>query len=254
METITSRKNAQILQLFSLLRDAALRDESGLFAVEGVKLCAEAITAGMVSELFITQQCLDKHPELAVVNYKLVMPHVYERITMLKSPEGVCALCTTQKTTAELKAGGRYLVLYDIQNPDNAGAMIRTAAALCYDGVISCGGVSLTSPKLIRAAAGATFVIPTIKAEPKTIFSMLQQADLRTVATSPSGRTPLSDCNISGGGAIFIGNEGGGLPQDIIDGCSDAVRIEIGGFESLNAAVAAGIIMYHLRNKGEINV
>ncbi len=246
METITSRKNAEVLQLFSLLRDAAIREESGFFAIEGVKLCKEAIAVGAAKELFITENCLNKHPELAVVDYKIVMPHVYDRITLLKSPEGVVARCVSPKSPTELIKGGRYLVLCDIQNPDNAGAMIRTAAALSYDGVISCGGASLTSPKLIRAAAGATFAIPLIQSDTDSFFSMAQQAGLKTVATSPVANTALSDCDAAGGVAILIGNEGNGLPSETIDRCDDSVRIEISGFESLNAAVAAGIVMYRL--------
>ncbi len=247
MEIITSRNNAKIAQLASLLRDAKLRDKSGLFVVEGVKLTREAIAAKNVIELYITEDCLARHGNPNFTNTTIVKSHVYEKLTMLKSPEGICALCARENATLNAKPDGRYLVLCDIQNPDNAGAMIRTAAALGFNGVISCGGSSITSPKLIRAAAGATFVIPHYSMELDEFLNHAKQAELTTVATSPTAKTPLTECNTAKGVAILIGNEGSGLPQDVIKACDCSVKIEITGFESLNAAVAAGIIMYHFK-------
>ncbi len=245
METIKSRQNPKITEISALLRDRKLRKSSGFFVVEGVKCCLEAIEAGLAEELYITPQCLEKHPELAKLRYLTVEEHVYDRITLLKSPEGVCARCRVHVASPQFEKGARYVVLCDIQNPDNAGAMIRTAAAFGFDGVVSCGGVDLTSPKLLRAAAGAAFVIPLYEAEVQQVFELAALAGITTVATSPTAPTSLRDCRIDGGIAIFIGNEGNGLSDETIEQCDESVRIELSGLESLNAAVSAGIVMYH---------
>ncbi len=247
MDLITSRNNVKILHITSLLRDAKLRDESGFFVAEGVKLCREAVAAGVVSELFITEQCHEKNEIKFDGKVNLLKTHVYDKLTTLKSPEGVCALCRTATQAVDLKKDGRYLVLYDIQNPENAGAMIRTAAAFGFDGVIGCKGISLTSPKLLRAAVGASFVIPMLCVGEERLFPLLREGGVTTVATSPAASVGLSGCNITGGVAILIGNEGNGLPQEIITACDHAIKIEITGIESLNAAVAAGIIMYRFK-------
>ncbi len=247
MEIITSRNNRKIILLTSLLRDAKLRQEQDLFVVEGVKLCTEAVVAHSATELFITKRCLEKNPSFCEQNPTIVEPHVYDKLSLLKSPEGVCALCKIPSMPKTLKNGGKYLVLCDIQNPENSGAMIRTAAAVGFDGVVICKGASLTTPGLIRASAGAFFVIPIIETDIETLFSLTQKANIKTVATSPTAKTELSSCNLTDAVAVLIGNEGSGLPKQIIDRCNEAVRIEINGFESLNAAVAAGIIMYHFK-------
>ncbi len=247
MEIITSRNNKKIQQITLLLRDAKQRKEQDAFVVEGVKLCAEAIASQCATELFITKRCLEKNQTFADNNITVVEPHVYDKLTILKSPEGVCAICKVPYMPRSLKKGGRYLVLFDIQNPDNAGAMIRTAASLNYDGVVVCKGVNITNPSLIRASAGAFFAIPLIETDVDNLFSLAESADIKMIATSPKAKTSLADCTVKDSVAILIGNEGNGLSEDIIARCNEAVRIEITGFESLNAAVAAGIIMYHFK-------
>ncbi len=249
-EIITSRKNPGILHVATLLRDTSLRRREKKTVAEGVKLCREANAAGLLHELYITPDCLQKNPEFISDNLTLVMPHVYERMTLLKSPEGVCAVCRFDDKEFIPKPKGRYLVLCDIQNPDNAGAMIRTAAAFGFDGVIACDGVDMTSPKLLRASAGAAFHIPKYELAKEKTFEMFFDTDIKKVATSPSAPIKLDDCCAPNGVAIFIGNEGNGLDKQVVEQCDEAVRIDLVGLESLNAAVSAGIIMHHFTVKG----
>ncbi len=242
---ITSRKNSKILRVAELLRDGSRRLQEGVTVAEGVKLCREAQVTGRLCELYITPECLQKNPEFISDNITIVLPHVYERMTLLKSPEGVCGVCHLEQGELIPKTQGRYLILCDIQNPDNAGAMIRTAAAFGYDGVVGCGGVDTTSPKLLRASAGAAFHIPIHELSIDQALDIFAKTEIKRIATSPSAPTNLVDCLAPDGVAIFIGNEGSGLDPEVIDQCDDAIKIELVGLESLNAAVSAGIIMYH---------
>ncbi len=245
---ITSRKNERVVRTADILR-GKIKDEGGLFAVEGVRQCKDALAAGVLRELFITEKCLGKNLcfDLGDIPVNIVMEHVYERITLLKSPEGVCGLCTLP-IAPTLKSSGRYAVLCDIQNPENVGAILRSAAAFGFDAAVMVGNCAdVTGAKTVRAAAGAVFVLPTMRMSSDEFFTITKTENLRTIAMTSAGDITLDDCAAQDGTAVLIGNEGAGLTSDVISQCDSTVRIELCDFESLNAAVAAGIVLHKFR-------
>lgn len=253
MEIITSRNNKQITDVSLLIKDALQRKKEGLCVAEGVGLCTEAILSGVAVELFCTPEAYEKYPNLfsGSIPYNIVQPHVFLKISQLKNSQGVCCVCRLSVgEVSGLLQNNRYVALCNIQNPENAGAIIRSAVCFGFDGVIVCdSGADITSCKTVRASAGAVFKIPIFCGGVDDIFSTATACGLKAIATAAGDGTPLEDMDIKGGAVVFIGNEGAGLKDEIIKRCSDTISIDIDSFESLNAAVAAGIILYEFRSR-----
>ena len=153
---------------------------------------------------------------------------------------GIDYIKTLPKTT-------NILVCDRIQDPGNMGTMIRTAVAAGYGAVLALPGtVDIYSPKVLRATAGMVFEIPVIYATSEDeLFEMVNETGRRIAVTVPIGGKDYFDERLSSGIALVIGNEGRGASKSIIDRADVKVTIPMNGnIESLNAAVAAAILMY----------
>lgn len=135
------------------------------------------------------------------------------------------------------------------------GMILRTADALGVDAVLSCGSCELYSPKVVRATMGSIFRVPVYEmTDAAALLEELRCHGICSYAAVPDhSAVPLMECDFSGSCAFWIGNEGNGLPADVIGACDASITIPMqGGPESLNAAMAAGICMWEMmKYRGE---
>ncbi len=255
MISVTSRANDNIKLYAKLLSSPKERKRSGLFVLEGVRLIADAVSSGIMPEtVFVTERGLNKEPSLISACEErgcrmfLVTDDIAEYISDTENPQGMFAVCrrrAEKKASDIIRQGGKYIILWEVRDPGNMGTVIRTADAVGIDGIICKGCCDIYSPKTIRAAMGS--VLHTdIAAADEDIFGILSAAGIKSfAAVVDSLALPVNECDFSAGGAVFIGNEGNGLPQSVADNCTFRMTIPMKGrANSLNAAAAAGIIMW----------
>ena len=173
-------------------------------------------------------------------------------------PRGDCRLCgglprcTDPDRTAHRQRHARhsYAVLHQLQDPGNAGMILRTADALGLDGVIYSASCDIYSPKVVRATMGSLFRVPLCCVpEIEPVLAACRDAGVESCAAVVSGQAELvGQCLFRKGTAVVIGNEGNGLPEEVSAACDRRVTIPMHGtIESLNAAMAAGIILWEVQ-------
>jgi 23S rRNA (guanosine2251-2'-O)-methyltransferase len=156
---------------------------------------------------------------------------------------------------AVLAAGGAapfYVVLAGIQDPFNFGAIVRSADVLGADGVfVPTANQSAVTAQVVRSSAGAVNHVPIVQtADLADLIRRLRDRGIACVAATGSATRPASECDLSGPCALVFGNEGTGIQDDVLAACDAQVRIpQVGHVESLNAAVAAGILCYEVRRQ-----
>ena len=248
MKTITSKDNPVYKSACRLTRKK-YRDDAGMYLIEGIG----------IRNIFIRED--RAVPEsFPAEKTSLMDRELFEKLSGTETSQGVIAVADKNITDISSFAGrmgncnGNVVILDRLQDPGNAGTIIRTAEAAGYRAVIVMSGTAdVYSPKVVRAAAGSLFrmqlfsssdmneTVRILKASGKCIVS----ADLDTDVMYNS--VDLSE-NI----ALVIGNEGQGVSRGFLEASDIKVRIPMeGSIESLNAAVAAGILMYQSHNKTE---
>ncbi|OJU16327.1 MAG: hypothetical protein BGN88_15310 [Clostridiales bacterium 43-6] len=258
---ITSRDNKHLKAVSKLLSSARFRKETGLFAVEGLRLCMDAAETGMELEtLFYTPTAYKKNKDSidglfgkAESCYE-VDDAVFAKTADTQSPQGVLCVIRQRPLTMEPKQNGKYIAIEDIQDPSNLGAIARTAEALGADGlVLSAGCCDVYNSKAQRAAMGALFRLPMRIVEDFSGF--LKTASIPSFAAVPdSTATPITECDFSSGAIVLVGNEGNGLKNETISLCTHTITIPMKGrAESLNASAAATILLYEMLKQGTTN-
>ncbi|MEL4105532.1 RNA methyltransferase [Oscillospiraceae bacterium WX1] len=244
MTEIKSRKNPIMAHFKKLGADGDYRRACCEFVCDGGKLLNEAIAAGAEIHAVITSgKCPDALPDAVPVYF--VTPDIIRAISPLKNPQNVIFSCAIPAMPSTIIAAGTYIILDGVQDPGNVGTVIRTADAFKMDGVILTGGCcDLYNPKTVRATMGALFrqrvvlleigAIAALKAQGLALYGAALGGvcrDVRTVSLQNA--------------AIAVGSEGGGLSQALLDLCDARVMIPMApNSESLNAAVAAAILMW----------
>ena len=250
---ITSLANAAVKRIVLLqAKDKARRDE-GLFIVEGVRMYMEVPT-DRLDQVYVTEEFLDKtsaevRDRLSVTGYELVTDEVMKKMSDTVTPQGV--LCTVQTLNYKLddivSPDGLYIILDGLQDPGNLGTIFRTAEAAGVSGIIcSKQTVSIYNPKSVRSTMGTLFRMPFIYVEDliDTIHSM--QADgVQVYAAHLDQSESYDKYNYETATAFVIGNEGAGISREVADASSHYLHIPMeGSVESLNAAIAASILLY----------
>lgn len=267
MERITSRENPQIKRMAKLLASRKAREEEKAFVCEGTRLVLDGVASGETPLLLlVTEQAITRYPALEEVvgtaeRTLLISDELAARLGDTRTPQGVFALfkkLDNWKTAVTIKSGGgkrSFVLLSKVQDPGNVGAVMRSCEAMGVDGLLlSDDCADLYSPKTLRAGMGAVFRLPVrvcenIAAE----ISALRKAGVAVYAAAlrPDAKR-LGRFDFPAASAVVIGNEGGGLDDDIINACDNTVLIPMaGGAESLNAGVAAGILIWELCGKRE---
>jgi TrmH family RNA methyltransferase len=138
------------------------------------------------------------------------------------------------------------LVLAGLQDPGNLGTILRSAEAFGATGIVALPGtVNAWNPKAVRASAGSVFRVPVITAGVEECFSGLREAGVRVLTTAPTGIEAAHKTGLSGAVALLIGNEGSGVPEPLAARADERIAIPCPGpVESLNAAVAASVLLY----------
>jgi TrmH family RNA methyltransferase len=247
MLTITSRENPQIKQICALTSAAKKRRKEGLFVCEGFTLLEEALRRGLEPRAVY---CLDSQahrlPELNCP-CALVNQSVLEKMSDVPAPQGVVFTLPLPEPRTAL-SGSRFLALDSLRDPGNMGTILRTADAFGLDGVILLGDcVDVYSPKVVRSAMGSLF---STKLYAMTAQELRQQLDGLGVpmyaATLAADSRPVTELDLKSS-CVIIGNEAHGVSAETIACCTGSVIVPIQSAESLNAGVAAGILMWEMR-------
>ena len=251
---ITSRENPLIKEAAALVSDKKARKQSGLFVVEGARLCSEACKSGaVVLRLFVTEEAEKKYPEYlsallseAKEVYNISCS-VAEKISDTKTPQGVFAVCRMEEKPFDFSNDGLYVLLSNLQDPGNIGTILRTCEAMDVRGVLLCGCADCFSPKVLRGTMGCIFRLPIkVFSETAEALSLLKDAKVTTYASAlAENALLLPNVKFSQRSCVLIGNEGNGLEHGVIEQCDNVVMIPMPGkAESLNAASAAAIMIY----------
>lgn len=261
LENIITSKDNPTVKLYQRLSSSKKeRLQYGLFVLEGQRIVEDALREESgITQLILTQKAQERFGEellqadLRSTRTIVISNELGNRIASTDTTQGVFAMCRipVQRRVRDIvHSGGRYIVLFGLQDPGNVGMIIRTADALGIDGVILSGCCDLYSPKVIRSTMGSVFRMDTaIENDADALFSELDEAGAVTsAAVIDKDAVLVTECGFEGTQAVFIGNEGNGLPQDIAQRCTRRITIPMqGNINSLNAAMAAGILMWELR-------
>lgn len=249
---ITSAGNAQVKNIIQLNQKAKARREQGLFVAEGKKMFGEAPKA-WVSKVYVTESlCGDEELMKKVSEYphEIVADSVFKQMSDTQTPQGILTVLKKPSYTLEDVLDGEnplVMVLEDLQDPGNAGTIIRTGEGAGVSGVIlTRTSVDVTNPKVIRSTMGSIYRIPFLYVEDVvSLKQIFEEKKIRSYAAHLLGKNSYDGESYKGGTAFFIGNEGNGLTDAATDAADCLIRIPMcGKVESLNAAMAAGILMY----------
>jgi len=205
-------------------------------------LLEEAISAKCEIGAVIVAESAPQHL-LELPNAHLVTDKTFRDLSSTETPQGVLALVRPKQwTSADLLGASALVVVLDgIQDPGNAGAIVRVAEAFCATGaVFRKGTVNPYHPKCVRGSAGSVFRMP--------IVAELDLAGLTVYAALPRVQTLATQVDFRGPCAIIVGSEGRGVSAELVQKAT-GIRIETAGVESLNTAVAAGILLYEARRQ-----
>ena len=250
MDRITSAKNPTVQRLRSL-KDAKARRETGLFLVEGEVMIREALGCGLK---LIELAAEEAHADFAQAvcggaRGFIVTRSLLETICDTRTPQGVCAAFEQPEPVALEALPERIVALDGVQDPGNLGTIWRTADAAGFQALLlGAGGADPLSPKVQRAAMGSGFRVPFCHA-PELAESLiaLRQRGYRVFASDLSGADFYARPDAGEKFVLVIGNEARGISDAVREAADCRVKLPMrGGAESLNAAVAAGIMMYEL--------
>ena len=255
---ITSGDNSRI-RLVRKLATRKGRAAEGRFAVEGRNLVTEVLEKDLdVDFIMIPAGAADDAPDF--IRKSIDSPDVtvcevpvreFAGLTDAENGIGMLAVVRLREYGPDILDGLRpddnVLVLDRIQDPGNMGTLIRTAVAAGYKAIVAMSGtVDIYSPKVLRATAGMVFEIPVIYVpDNDALMGMLGRSGRRIVVTDVNGGVPYYEEDLSRGIALIIGNEGSGVSDTLMETADVRVTLPMKGrIESLNAAVAAAILMY----------
>ena len=253
---ITSGSNAKVKQVVRWKDKAGERREAGIFLTEGFKLFQEA-PADSIREVYLSEDAAERaaeNPELwnklQGIGWETVSGEVFQKMSDTRTPQGI--LCVVKRPVYTLdgllaKSKPLFAVLDGIQDPGNLGTIVRTGEGAGVTGVImGSGTVDIFNPKTIRATMGSVFRVPFVYVDDlEEAVLQMKQKSIRIFAAHLSGETYYDSFSYKEGTAFLIGNEGKGLSAGLTELADDLLRIPMEGkVESLNAAVAAALLLY----------
>ena len=251
---ITSTSNQQMKTIVQLNKKAKARRELRAFIVEGIKMYRET-PRELLQRVYVSEQFIKDEENHACfmqsgIDYEVVSDSVFAHVCDTNTPQGILAVVRQPVYDFEdlLRAHPtRLLVLEDIQDPGNLGTMFRTGEGAGLTGIIMTREtVDLFSPKTVRATMGSIYRMPFYVAEDlsQTLLA-LRTAGVHTFAAHLRGEKYYDELDFTGPTAFLIGNEGNGLKKETADLADTYLKIPMEGqLESVNAAMAAGILMY----------
>jgi TrmH family RNA methyltransferase len=249
-----SPRNPKVALARALARDRKEREAAGLAVLEGVRLAEEAVAAGLeIHYALYTQELAARERGAALlaalqergVPLYPVSAETLGRAADTQTPQGIVAVFRPRRwTLADLPRG--LVVLTDhLQDPGNLGTVIRSLEAMGGVGLVAGGGVDPLSPKVIRSAMGSLFRLPVVTGETEPLLGALKAQGRRVYVADAGGALTPWEADLSGDAILVVGNEGAG-PSDAARRLADGVISipMIGPTESLNASVAASLLIY----------
>jgi TrmH family RNA methyltransferase len=259
LRRVEGRHNALVRELRQAFSRAE-RTQNGDCAIEGVRIVEEAIRSSLrFRAVFFRESAQDRADRLlpqigAHVETLLLPDKLFDGAVPSDTPQGVAALVRLKEFSIENLLErlhvGPIMVLVGLQDPGNVGTILRSAEAFGCAGVVTGEGtVSPFNSKVIRASAGSVFRLPLVVAKSagglEEVFARFKSHDVRLMATSSHKGTSLDQAHLTGPLAIFVGNEGSGVPRDVITKMDETIAIpHTPQVESLNAGVAGSIVLY----------
>lgn len=249
LKHIQSANNPQIKQWRKLLAKKE-RDKTGMFLAEGYHLAEEALKGEKAIELIISENAeLPVRWDYGELPVTMVTDEIIKSLSDTETPQGVIAVCKEEKTPASVM-GSTFLLIDAVQDPGNLGTMIRTADAAGIDAVIvGKGSADIYNPKVLRSAQGSHFHLPIIRGSLNEWVDRLEEEEIPVYGTALENGSPYKETHPAGRFALLVGNEGSGVSPELLARTDKNLYIPIyGKSESLNVAVAAGILLYYLKN------
>ena len=255
IESLNSPHVARVKALIGS-RGVKERRNTGQFVAEGMQFAREALLSHngpQIETLYLTVNGRNKVDEIADVtrlNVIEVSDEVMKELSETITPQGILAICTIPKIefgSINLNGSRKFIYLSEVQDPGNAGTILRSADAFGMDAVItSPGSVDMYSPKVVRSTAGSLWHIPVFES---VAIKDLLSLGIKAISLGANGSKPLSSFVPAGDTVAVFGNEARGLAT-----AQEVAQIEVvsipmpGNAESLNLSAAASIVMYHLSN------
>ena len=252
---VQSKQNSRLKELRRALAHPG-RDSGGMAGIEGPNLLGEALRAGLrISCVFVAQgseQLLEGLALPAETEVLLLPRELLESALATETPQPVAALVEPPDWTWAHLLGGQLntaplvLILDGLQDPGNLGTILRSAEAFGANGIVSLPGtVSAWNPKAVRASAGSVFRLPLLEVSAQECFARLLEAGVKIWTTTVGGAQPADLVDFAGAIGLLIGNEGNGVSDHLAAKAIGCLTIPCPGpVESLNAAVAASILLY----------
>ena len=251
---ITSNSNAQVKRLLQLQKKSKARDEEKVFLVEGLRMFSE-VPAERVQKVYISESLYNKKKQelhLEKFSVEILSDSVFQYVSDTKTPQGI--LCIVEQKKYDIEEllnieNPHFMVLDNLQDPGNLGTIVRTAEGAGVDAIfLSKGSVDIYNPKTIRSTMGSIYRMPVVYVENLLeLLNAFKQRGIKSYAAHLDGKNSYDKENYQSGTAILIGNEGNGLRDEIADSTDVWVQIPMQGkVESLNAAIAASILMFEV--------
>lgn len=262
---ITSRDNASIKRAKKLSSSPKEREKHGMFFIEGLRISLDALKSRVeIEELFYTERALNKWKNLVEILVSgckksyLISDQIASFISDTQSPQGIFCVCRMLDKPLDLDKIGneRFIIgLENIQDPSNMGTIIRTAEALAINTIIlSKNCCDIYAPKVLRGSMGGIFRTSFVYVDSfKDAVCKLNSLGINTYASVVDKNAKLiTDLSFENGNKmVIIGNEGNGISKETMDCCKERVTIPMPGkAESLNASIAASIIMWEMVRNG----
>lgn len=250
--TLTSVNNERV-KYFLSLTDKKTRNKEQKFLIEGYHLVEEASKTPFLEGIITTdEKNFSKFNK--VTKYLVTMP-IIEKLSSTKNPQNILGIVRMQDHSKDVllklikQQNVKLLLLDEINDPGNLGTIIRTTAALGYDGVVmSNNTVDLYNDKVLRSTQGVLFKIPLIKMDLKETVKILKENNIKCFGTSLDKAVFLDDVKKVNRFAICMGNEARGMSKEILDLMDQNIKIPMNAdVESLNVSIASAIIMYKLK-------
>ena len=251
---ITSTSNPQVKKLLQLQKKSKIRNEEGVFVVEGLRMFVE-VPKDRVQKVYVSESFYNKKKQelnLHEFPFEVLSDTVFDYVSDTKTPQGV--LCIVKQKSYQVNqllniTNPHFIVLDNLQDPGNLGTILRTAEGAGVHAVfMSKDCVDLYNPKVIRSTMGSIYRMPTIYIEEiPSLLEEFRKKGIRSYAAHLDGKTFYDQEDYRTGTAILIGNEGNGLRDEVTKSADTLVQIPMQGeVESLNAAIAASVLMFEV--------
>ncbi|MCL2704438.1 MAG: RNA methyltransferase [Defluviitaleaceae bacterium] len=252
-DIITSKEN-QLYKYITLLTVKKGRDSSGEFIIEGAKFVQEALEHCEVVQVAVSETFAGKNPAVMTISAQKISvfaDSLFNALAVTENTGGILAVCKKFTPPVDFinnnKPDKLYLIAEEISDPGNLGALIRVADAAGADAVVlsSCC-VELYNPKVLRGSAGSVFHLPVIEdVDMREVIWELKSRGVRVYAAMPAGAMYPYGLDLRGSCAFVLGSEANGLKWETAELADAFVKLPMPGkAESLNAAVAAGVLLY----------